>query len=166
VVKYKFSVCLIIVMFSYSDPFYHAVEYSPSDREAAERTAKSARRLLLPHQLILQLLVSRLQAARYRKPGLMLLLQHLTLASARAHGQMRQGPFYPINEYSLNYCYSTHPLARDARFSLLLFGFEVLRSSHLDAYCEHQLRNCLYQAAFSWFSVRPQWVIPCSKPYN
>ncbi|KIP08776.1 hypothetical protein PHLGIDRAFT_29437 [Phlebiopsis gigantea 11061_1 CR5-6] len=131
---------------NHTDPFDHSVEYSPSKREDAERTTKAARRLLLPHTLILQLLVSRLQAARYRKPGLMLLMQRITLASTRACHHM-----------------STHPLAREARFSLLLFGFEVLRSSHLDTYCEHELRDCLYKAAFLWFAVRPQWSFGSSR---
>ena len=77
------------VFFSYSDPFYHPVEYSPSEREAVERAQKSVQRLLLPHILVLQLLVSRLQAARYRKRGIMLLLQRLTLASINARSHMR-----------------------------------------------------------------------------
>ncbi|THG97697.1 hypothetical protein EW026_g4356 [Hermanssonia centrifuga] len=110
------------IILNYSDPFYHSVQYSPSDREAVERAARVAYRALLPHTLILQLLVSRLQAA----------------SRARVH-------------------MSTHPLAREARFSLLLFGFEALRSSYLDDYCEHQMRDSLYKAAFSWFAVRPQW---------
>ncbi|THH29581.1 hypothetical protein EUX98_g4604 [Antrodiella citrinella] len=52
---------------------------------------------------------------------------------------------------------NTHPLAREARFSFLLFGFETLRSSYLDVSCENKLRESLYTAALSWFSVRPQW---------
>lgn len=52
--------------------------------------------------------------------------------------------------------HSTHALSREARFSFLLFGFETLKSSHLDAYCENALRDCLYTVAFSWFAVRPQ----------
>ncbi|KAL1947994.1 hypothetical protein VTO73DRAFT_13718 [Trametes versicolor] len=52
---------------------------------------------------------------------------------------------------------STHPLAREARFAFLLFGFEALKSSFLDVFCEHQLRISLYSAAYSWFAVRPQW---------
>ena len=75
--------------YSHTDPFDHSVEYSPSNREDAERTTKAARRLLIPHTLILQLLVSRLQAARYRKPGLMLLMQRIAFASTRACGHMR-----------------------------------------------------------------------------
>ncbi|KAH9952080.1 atypical/PIKK/PI4K protein kinase [Amylocystis lapponica] len=125
---------------NHADPFFHPVEYSPTDKSVIDRASANARRLLLPHTLILQLLFSRMQAARYRRPDLMLLLQNLALASARAH----------------RHC-STHPLAREARLSLLLFGFETLKSSHLDTYCEHALRFSLYKAAYSWFSVRPQW---------
>jgi phosphatidylinositol 4-kinase A len=51
---------------------------------------------------------------------------------------------------------STHPLAREARFSFLLFAFETLKSSHLDSFCETTLRDSLYSAAYSWFAVRPQ----------
>jgi PI4-kinase N-terminal region len=54
--------------------------------------------------------------------------------------------------------YSTHALAREVRFSFLLFGFETLKCSYLDSYCENILRENLYQAAYTWFSVRPQCV--------
>ncbi|KAG9016282.1 phosphatidylinositol-4- kinase [Tulasnella sp. 427] len=52
---------------------------------------------------------------------------------------------------------NTHPLAREVRFSLLLFGFEALRSSRMDTFLEYSIREALYRAAFSWFAVRPQW---------
>ncbi|KAJ7940268.1 hypothetical protein B0H13DRAFT_2299305 [Mycena leptocephala] len=124
----------------YDDPFYHPIDYSPTDKDVIDRGTVNARRLLTPHALVLQMLFSRLQAARYRRPGVMFLIQHLVLRSARAHKHM-----------------STHALAREPRFSFLLFGFETLKSSHLDSYCENVLRNDLYSAAYSWFAVRPQW---------
>lgn len=52
---------------------------------------------------------------------------------------------------------STHALAREARFSFLLFGFELLRGLYLDLFCENILREALYSIAFAWFSVRPQY---------
>ncbi|KAF7338006.1 hypothetical protein MVEN_02024500 [Mycena venus] len=125
---------------NYDDPFYHPIDYSPTDKDVIDRGMINARRLLTPHALVLQMLFSRLQAARYRRPGVMFLIQHLVLRSARAHKHM-----------------STHPLAREPRFSFLLFGFETLKSSHLDSYCENVLRDNLYNAAYSWFAVRPQW---------
>ncbi|KAI0064541.1 hypothetical protein BV25DRAFT_1930940 [Artomyces pyxidatus] len=125
---------------NYDDPFYHPVGYAPTDKDSIDRATNHARRILSPHTLILQMLFSRLQAAKFRRPGLMLLIQRLVLHSARAHRTM-----------------STHALAREARFSFLLFGFEAMGSSRLDSYCEHTLRESLYVTAFSWFSVRPQW---------
>ena len=53
--------------------------------------------------------------------------------------------------------YSTHPLAREVRFSLLLFGFQILASSRMEALLELRLRDRLYNAALAWFAVRPQW---------
>ncbi|KAG6880260.1 hypothetical protein C0992_001828 [Termitomyces sp. T32_za158] len=125
---------------NYQDPFYEPISYSPTDKEVIDRGSANARRILTPHVLVLQMLFSRLQAARYRRPGMMFLIQHLVLRSARAYRLM-----------------STHALAREERFSLLLFGFETLKSSHLDSYSESLLRESLYSVAFAWFSVRPQW---------
>ncbi|KAF5373565.1 hypothetical protein D9758_000828 [Tetrapyrgos nigripes] len=125
---------------NYDDPFFHPISYSPTDKETIDRGTSTARRLLSPHVLILQMLASRLQSARYRRPAAMFLVQHLVLRSARAHESL-----------------STHPLAREARFLFLIFGIETLKSSHLDAFCESTLRECLYSAAYSWFSIRPQW---------
>jgi len=145
---------------SYDDPFFHPIKYSPTDKEGIGRGMASAKRLLAPHVLILQMLISRFQAARYRRPGLMLIIQRLVLISARAHRYMRSVFLYPpcYARIHTRFVGSTHPLAREARFSFLLFGFEALRCSSLDAYCENALRDPLYSAAFAWFSVRPLWV--------
>lgn len=125
---------------NYDDPFYHPVSYVPTDKEEIDRATTYARRLLVPHTLVLQMLSSRLQAARYRRSAVMFLIQRLVLRSARAHR-----------------LFSTHPLARELRFSFLVFGFETLKSSHLDVYCEGSMRESLYRTAYSWFTTRPQW---------
>ena len=142
---------------SYDDPFFHQIKYSPTDKEEIDQGMASAQRLLAPHVLILQMLISRFQAARYRRPGLMLLIQRLVLISARAHRYMRFVSFLVgmILRFHIVFVDSTHPLAREARFSFLLFGFETLRCSSLDGYCENALRDPLYSAAFAWFSIRP-----------
>lgn len=125
---------------NYHDPFNHPIEYSPTDRAEIDRSLSNARRLLTPHTLLVSMLHSRFQAVRYRHPGLILLLLRLVLRSCQAFETM-----------------STHPLAREVRFSLLLFGFEALRSSRMDTFAEYSIREALYKAAFSWFAVRPQW---------
>ncbi|KAG2135222.1 uncharacterized protein EDB93DRAFT_1242600 [Suillus bovinus] len=122
------------------DPFYHPISYSPTDKDEIDRATTHARRLLMPHTLVLQMLFSRLQAARYCRSTVMFLIQRLVLRSAQAHK-----------------LFSTHPLARELRYTFLLFGLETLKSSHLDAVCECMLRESLYRTAYSWFAVRPQW---------
>ena len=150
----------IAVSDSYDDPFFHSVQYSPTDKEEINRGMVNAKRLLAPHILILQMLISRLQAARYRRPGLMFLVQRLVLISAWAHWYTRFFSFHFLSclRVYLLFGGSTHPLAREARFSFLLFGFETLRCSNLDVDCENALRDPLYSTAFAWFSVRPLWV--------
>ena len=76
-------------MDSRNDPFFHLIQYSPTEKEEIDREMASAKQLLAPHVPILQMLSSRLQAARYRRPGLVLLIQRLVLISARAHRYMR-----------------------------------------------------------------------------
>lgn len=132
----------LLIRSSYEDPNLQPVQYTPTDKDLIDRNMGHARRLLSPHTLILQMLFSRLQAARYRRPGLMLLILRLVLQSAQSFKTM-----------------STHPLAREARFSFLTFGFEALKSSRLDSMCEHILRESLYATAFAWFADRPQYVL-------
>ena len=83
------AVALVLTLRSYDDPFYRPIHYSPTDQEVIDRGMVTARRLLTPHALVLQMLLSRLQAARYRRPGVMFLIQHLVLRSARAHRSLR-----------------------------------------------------------------------------
>ncbi|KIJ56890.1 hypothetical protein M422DRAFT_238481 [Sphaerobolus stellatus SS14] len=122
------------------NPFYNPVKYSPTDKAEIDLAATAARRLLTPHTLLLHMLMSRFQAIRYYKPNLSLWTLRLVLRSAQAHRFM-----------------STHPLAREDRFTFLIFGFEILRASRMDAKCEARLRRALYMVAFSWFAVPPKW---------
>ncbi|CAE6400878.1 unnamed protein product, partial [Rhizoctonia solani] len=124
----------------FNDPFRHPVGYNPTNKSDMDQVLGDARRLLVPHTILLQMLRSRFQAVRYKNPGLMQLLLRLVLRSTRKGVSL-----------------STHALAREPRFSLLIFGFEVLRSSLMDTYPEARLREALYRAALSWFAVRPQW---------
>ncbi|EFI28353.1 atypical/PIKK/PI4K protein kinase [Coprinopsis cinerea okayama7 len=115
------------------------LDYSPTNKETIDRASSHAHRVLSPHRLVLQMLFSRLQASRYHRPAILLLTQQLVLRTAYACKSL-----------------STHALAREIRFSLLLFGFETLRGCYLDSYCENLLRESLYKTAYSWFAVRPR----------
>lgn len=75
--------------YSAQNPFYSPVEYSPTQKMDIDRAAAAARRVLMPHALLLQMLLSRFQAVRYSQPGLVLLILRLVLRSARAHSYLR-----------------------------------------------------------------------------
>ena len=50
---------------SCNDPFFHPVQHNPTNKEEIDRGVASARRLLAPHVLILQMLIIWFQVARY-----------------------------------------------------------------------------------------------------
>lgn len=131
---------MISIDISYHDPFEQPIEYSPSDKKIIDVEMNKARRLLRPHLLLIQVLSSQFQAVKYTEAGIMISLARLIMRSLASSDKM-----------------STHPLAREVRFSLLLFGFQILASSRTEALLELRFRDLLINAAFSWFAVRPQW---------
>ncbi|KAL7418401.1 Phosphatidylinositol 4-kinase stt4 [Cryptotrichosporon argae] len=125
---------------NYRDPFVSTIQYAPSDHKAMEHELGRATRLLTPHLLLVQFLSAQFHASKTREPGVMVSLIRLIMRSLIAHQKT-----------------STNPHAREVRFSLLLFGFQVLASSRLEALVELRFRDRLFTAAFAWFAIRPQW---------
>lgn len=126
--------------FSAKHPFLQKTEMSAFDRSEITREHELARKLFSPHLTLIHLISSRYQAFRYRDPTMVLALVRLIQRSGAATSWM-----------------STHPLAREARFSLIVFGFRVIQGSRLDALVEFQLREALFKMAFAWFASYPQW---------
>jgi phosphatidylinositol 4-kinase A len=53
---------------------------------------------------------------------------------------------------------TNHPLAREIRFQIILFGLKVLRySTRVSAVVQWRLKNHILSAALSWFSFAPRW---------
>jgi phosphatidylinositol 4-kinase A len=51
-----------------------------------------------------------------------------------------------------------HPLAREIRFQMVLFGLNVLRySTGVSAVVQWRLKDQILSAALSWFSFAPRW---------
>ncbi|MCO5553770.1 hypothetical protein L7F22_007296 [Adiantum nelumboides] len=121
-------------------PLLRKTEMSPTDRVEMNRERERAQRLFSPHLTLIQLVSSRFQAFRYRDPSMVLAIVRLIQRSAIATDKM-----------------STHPLSREVRFALIVFGFRVIQSSRLDGLVEYQLRLALYKVAFAWFETTPQW---------
>ncbi|PWY97959.1 hypothetical protein BCV70DRAFT_202448 [Testicularia cyperi] len=121
-------------------PFLRKTEMGAFNREEITAEQEQAARLFSPHLTLIHLLSSRYQAFRYRDPTMVLALVRLIQYSGAAAGLM-----------------TTHPLAREARFSLVNFGLRVIQTSQLEGLVEYQLRESLYKIAFGWFSAAAQW---------
>ena len=51
-----------------------------------------------------------------------------------------------------------HPLAREIRFQVILFGLKVLRhSTAIDLPSRYRMKDQILSAALSWFSFAPRW---------
>jgi phosphatidylinositol 4-kinase len=123
------------------DPFYIKEEFAPSDRAALSKRQQTAHNLLSPHMRLLQFLGSHFNATRLGSPHTekaFLRLLHITLEGLK---------------------HSTgHPLAREIRFQVVLFGLKVLRhSTALDEPSKNGLKDQILSAALSWFSFAPRW---------
>ncbi|KAJ9109086.1 hypothetical protein QFC21_000414 [Naganishia friedmannii] len=127
---------------NYIGPFERPIEYSPTDKTTLDHDLAVAKRLLQPHTLLTQVLSSRFQAVKYRDRGTMLAFFRLLTRSFKAHKQM-----------------SSHSLAREVRFSLILLAFQVLGSSRMETDFELKFRDDIFAAALSWFAVKPLQVV-------
>ncbi|KAE8220280.1 hypothetical protein CF319_g6168 [Tilletia indica] len=122
------------------NPLLRKTEMTPFNRAEVEAELELAHKMFTPHLTLIQLMASRYQAFRYRDPTTVLALVRLIQRCSAATDEM-----------------SSHPLAREARFSLIIFGFRLLQGSRLDGLVEYELRAALYRMAFAWFAVSPQW---------
>jgi phosphatidylinositol 4-kinase A len=53
---------------------------------------------------------------------------------------------------------TTHPMAREIRFRIVLFGLKVLKTSTtMAAVSQMRLKDKILSAALSWFSAAPSW---------
>lgn len=131
----------MLIFCRHPDPFYIKEEFAPSDRDALSKRQQVAHNLLAPHSRLLQFLGSHFNATRLGSPHtqrIFLRLLHSTLKGL---------------EHSTG-----HPLARELRFQVVLFGLKVLKySTGLPAAGSWRLKNQILTAALSWFSFAPRW---------
>ncbi|KAG0256287.1 phosphatidylinositol-4- kinase [Actinomortierella ambigua] len=122
------------------DPFRVRMEYAPSDKKARQKAYKIASYLFAPHLIWIEFLSSRFQATRYGNKDIVDIMTRLILLTFDTGVQM-----------------STHPLAREGRFQLVLLGLRLLQSNRMEALVEYKVRSAVYLAALSWFELSPRW---------
>ncbi|KAI1320618.1 phosphatidylinositol-4- kinase [Mortierella claussenii] len=122
------------------DPFRVRMEYAPSDKKARQKSYKIASYLFAPHVIWIEFLSSRFQATRYGSGDMVDMFTRLLQLT-----------------FDTGYKMSTHPLAREGRFQLILLGLRLIQSNRMEALVEYKVRSALYLAALSWFELSPRW---------
>ncbi|KAG0335098.1 phosphatidylinositol-4- kinase [Podila horticola] len=122
------------------DPFRARMEYAPSDKKARQRSYKIASYLFSPHVIWIEFLSSRFQATRYGNRDMVDMFTRLLQLT-----------------FDDGFKMSTHPLAREGRFQLLLLGLRLIQSNRMEALVEYKIRSALYLSALSWFELSPRW---------
>ena len=128
-------------MTSNPDPFFLKEEFAPSDSEALAKRKQLVHNLLAPHTRLLQFFQSHFSATRLASldtQKVFLRLLDLTLDAVKAA--------------------TPHPMARELRFQIVLFGLRILRTSTtIGAIAQWRLKDKVLSAALSWFIGAPKW---------
>ncbi|CAN8098770.1 unnamed protein product [Discula destructiva] len=123
------------------DPFYVKEEFAPSDRDALVKRRQLVHNLLSPHTRLLQFLSSHYNATRLGSPD-------------------TQTSFVRLLDVTLEELKKAtpHPMARELRLQIVLFGLKVLRTSTtIGPVSQWRLKDKLLSAALSWFCHAPKW---------
>ncbi|KAJ2903177.1 phosphatidylinositol 4-kinase [Zalerion maritima] len=127
--------------FAHPDPFFQKKEFAPSDHEGIAKRKQVVHNLLAPHSRLLQFFASHFNATRFGSPDtqrIFLRLLGLTLDAVKNS--------------------SPHPMAREIRFQIVLFGLKILANSNiLSAVGQWRLKDKLLSAGLSWFRHAPRW---------
>jgi phosphatidylinositol 4-kinase len=123
------------------DPFYIRQEFAPSDNAALAKRKQLVHNLLAPHTRLLQFLGSHYNATRLGNPDtnqLFLRLLDVTLEVVKNA--------------------TPHPMAREIRFQLILFGLKVLNTNTtMGAIAQYRLKDQILSAGLGWFNAPSRW---------
>ncbi|RGP79074.1 phosphatidylinositol 4-kinase [Fusarium longipes] len=123
------------------DPFFLKEEFAPSELEALAKKKQIVHDILSPHTRLLQFFASHYNATRLGSPDIQRVFLRMLDLTLEA---MKQS--------------ATHPMAREIRFQLILFGLRVLKSSTtLKPAAQWRLKERILTAGLSWFRSSPKW---------
>lgn len=126
---------------THPDPFFLKEEFAPSDLEALGKRKQVVHNLLSPHSRLLQFLGSHFNATRLGSPDTQTVFVRLLDVTLE---EMNKA--------------TPHPMARELRLQIVLFGLKVLRTSTtIGPVSQWRLKDKLLSAALSWFRSAPKW---------
>ncbi|KAL6357881.1 hypothetical protein LRP88_08058 [Fusarium phalaenopsidis] len=143
--QWEFTLTRKVGLFSptlnHIDPFFLKEEFAPSELDALAKKKQLVHDILSPHVRLLQFFASHFNATRHGSPDIQrvfLRMLDLTLDAIKQS--------------------ATHPMAREIRFSIVLFGLRVLRTSNtLKPGAQWRLKERLLTAGLAWFKYSPKW---------
>ncbi|RSL59821.1 hypothetical protein CEP54_007127 [Fusarium duplospermum] len=143
--QWEFTLTRKVGLFSptlnHIDPFFLKEEFAPSELDALAKKKQLVHDILSPHVRLLQFFASHFNATRHGSPDIQrvfLRMLDLTLDAIKQS--------------------ATHPMAREIRFSIVLFGLRVLRTSNtLKPGAQWRLKERLLTAGLAWFKYCPKW---------
>lgn len=123
------------------DPFFQKEEFAPSDLDALAKKKQLVHDILSPHTRLLQFFASHFNAIRYGNPD-----------TQRVFARMIDLTLDAVKQSV------SHPMAREIKFQIILFGLKVLRSSTtLKPAAQWRLKEKILSAGLSWFRYSPRW---------
>ncbi|KAG5925839.1 hypothetical protein E4U42_003902 [Claviceps africana] len=143
--QWEFTITRQVGLFSpalaHPDPFSLKEEFGPSDLELLAKKRQAIHEMLSPHTRLLHFFISHFNATRLGSSDtervFMRMLQ-LTLTA------LRDG-----------HC---HPMTRELRFHIVLFGLKVLHSSTtIGPSAQWKFKDKILSAGLAWFRSAPQW---------
>lgn len=123
------------------DPFFLREEFAPTDNEAMVKRRLHIYNMLAPHSRLLQFFASHYNATRLGNVDTQRTFLRLLNATLDR---------VPTS--------TTHPMAREIRFRIVLFGLRVLKTNTtMTAVSQMRLKDKILSAALSWFNAPPRW---------
>lgn len=143
--QWEFSIHKKLGLFNpvitHPDPFFLKEEFAPSDQEALTKRRQLVHNVLSPHSRLLQFLSSHFNATRLGSPDTQTVF--VRLLDVTLEEMTKATP---------------HPMARELRLQIVLFGLKVLRTSTtIGPVSQWRLKDKLLSAALSWFRNAPKW---------
>ncbi|ERF71300.1 hypothetical protein EPUS_03454 [Endocarpon pusillum Z07020] len=127
--------------FNHKDPFYVKQEFAPSDKGAILKHQQLVQNMISPHLRVHQVFASHFNAIRLG-----------SLNTQRAFIRMIRKTLDAFRKIS------THPLAREVYFHVILLAMQILRfNTCLSENSAWQLKDQLLSTGLHWFSFPPVW---------
>ncbi|ODA81921.1 hypothetical protein RJ55_00426 [Drechmeria coniospora] len=143
--QWEFTITRRVGLFNpaltHPDPFFLKEEFAPSDLEGLARRRQQVHDMLSPHTRLLQFFSSHFNATRLGSGDMQrvfLRMLGLTMDALKST--------------------TTHPMARELRFQIVLLGLKILRASTtIGATAQWKLKEKILSAGLSWFAHSPRW---------